>query len=835
LSPNWKVLITSVGSWISGLDDSLLQDLIFVGAPELLIQFYKDYKEDSSQNDISLAFIGQFNTPEQKDLAKIEKKSPNQEQFAQYFNPTRVKLRVNLNELEPCANDSNKTIVEQKMVDKNCGSWSCKFFFIFQNKINNLNINLTQYNTSITFDKNNVLNALSSVLSNANTMIAVEQLRINPLSFSQFLFDPPLKHPKQSDSNLSCVLELESNSQDSYSRIKYGNIEKRVSNTNQNNSLLVVIIDNSCQRNFIRSRIFKSTKEDFILLNKFLQEQDPGSVLAFVQYGYFNWAYVMSTTLSYIFQYYGLLDFKDIPDYLMFSNIAFVGKKGLNISGLFSFSLNSKASLNLDLCNNSLFSQCESQVLYIRTMGNNLISNSPMSMRMIVLDNMIVSKNELRGISLTILGCPEEDERNEITHYQKFLEKNFDLWSDGELLHDLNEKLHESIERTYYGTPIFVISTFGNYDYYINDDSENWIEFNFILEKLGGSSFISYLKQKNNIIINGIATDFGHPFIFVGSPKFEKLSAFEYHFDNNSQTSSNQLNVELMIDLNEKKLQCPQPFSKFKALKENKPAKNYEEESANILSTFSSKLNQQMPRILHYDQPTRGFSFKEVLSSNENNKMMFPKLSNNYRDFEDNSSDEAIKALTQEYLKNSGKIIQENQNNTEKKHKNPSLFTNQDHPGTNPCVKIMNVSNHILINHNESQIDQFENFTYNLFIRGLIFFIFNIIHKILKLGLVLGDSIDQIKNFMLKTDYLCDTEVKLYGKDSFDIVNFPENLREIYNGLPLKIYKCQTSNKPPAGEYIINMISQKGNTLHNILGRISRINDLNYELKISFV
>ena len=121
-----------MGLWISGIDNLLLRDLISVGAPELLVQFYKDYKLDIAQNDVSLAFIGQINSVYNKDLAKIERKSTKDNQFNDFliFNPTRLKLEVNLNEIDSVANDEKKPNQSQKNIEKECNSWACKFFFI---------------------------------------------------------------------------------------------------------------------------------------------------------------------------------------------------------------------------------------------------------------------------------------------------------------------------------------------------------------------------------------------------------------------------------------------------------------------------------------------------------------------------------------------------------------------------------------------------------------------------------------------------------------------------------------------------------------------------------
>ena len=724
-----------MGLWISGIDNLLLRDLISVGAPELLVQFYKDYKLDIAQNDVSLAFIGQINSVYNKDLAKIERKSTKDNQFNDFliFNPTRIKLEVNLNEIDSVANDEKKPNQSQKNIEKECNSWACKFFFILQNKIDKLNINLTQFNISNPFDKNVLLQNLAVIFSNSDTMIQTEQLKTNPLSLSQFIFDPPLKFSKNGmENNISCILELESNSQENYAKIKYKNYEKIISGTNQNNSLLLIIIDNSCQRDFLRFRTFQSTKNDFLTLNRFLQEQDSGSILGFVQFGYFNWSYVISTTLSQIFQFYGFMDFSQNPNFLTKSNLAFIGKKGLNVDGLITFSLNSKALLNIDICNNYLFNKCETQILYIRTMGNSLLNNSPMNMRMVYLNDAVISKNEFRGLDLMVLGCPENsDEINNFDgHYKKFFEKKFDLWSDGELLKDLNKNLKELMAKSYYGTPLFVLSSFGNYDYYISDDSEDWIEFNFLYEKIGGSSLISYFKQKNNIIVNGKTTDFGHPFILVGSMKFETLSGFEYIFTNNSDISPNQINIELMIDLNEKKLQCPQPFSNFRSLKETNNENNLTERSNKIFNQFSQRIDEEMPRLLRYKQPKQlTFSFKEAMSSMENSDLMTP-VKKTEQNYEDIASDEAINEITQEILKKSRKINDKSQNTsniTNATNNNDTLFPITQHPGTNPCVQIVNSSSHI-INKNETITQTFENLTYNLYIRGT-FNLLNIITR----------------------------------------------------------------------------------------------------------
>ena len=725
LAANWKILISTMGLWISGIDNLLLRDLMSVGAPELLVQFYKDYKLDMSQNDVSLAFIGQINSIYNRDLVKIERKTTKDNQFNDFlnFNPTRIKLEVNLNEIDSSANDEKNQLL--KNIEKDCNSWACKFFFVLQNKIDKLNINLTQFNISNPFDKNALLQNLAEIFSNSDTMIQTEQLKTNPLSLTQFLFDPPLKFPENGmENNISCILELETNFQENYAKIKYKNKEKGISGTNQNNSLLLIIIDNSCQRNFLRFRTFQSTQNDFLTLNRFLQEQDSGSILGFVQFGYFNWSYVISTSLSQIFQFYGFMDFSKNPNFLTNSNLAFIGKKGLNVDGLIIFSLNSKAVLNIDICNNYLFNKCETRILYIRSMGNPLNNNSPMNMRIVYLNDDVISKNEFRGLNLMVLGCSENSDEisnNNDGNYKKFFEKNFDLWSDGELLSDLNNNLKELITKSYYGTPLFVLSSFGNFDYYVSEDSEDWIEFNFLYEKLGGSSLISYFKQKNNIVVNGRTMDFGHPFILVGSPKFETLRGFEYIFTNDADISPSQTNIELMIDLNQKKLQCPQPFSNFRSLKETNNENNLTERSNKIFNQFSQRINEEMPKILRYKQPKQlTFNFKEDLSSMENSDLMAP-VKKTEQNYEDIASDEAINEMTQEILKKSKRIndkFQNTSNQTNHTNNNDTLFPRPQHPGTNPCVKIVNSSSHILIK-NETITQRFENLTYNLYIRGI--------------------------------------------------------------------------------------------------------------------
>lgn len=718
-----------MGSWISGIDTPLLGDLLSIGAPGLLAQFYKDYQLDMTQNDVSLAFIGQTNSVYNKDSAKIERKSLKDDQFNEFvqFNPTRIKLEVNLNEIDSFANGEKKTDELPKKIEKECNSWACKFFFVLQNKIDKLDFNFTQINISNPFDKNALLENLAEVFSNSETMIQTEQLKTNPLSLSQFLFDAPLKFSKSDmEDNFSCILELESNSQENYSKIKFKNNEKVISGTSHNNSLLLIIIDNTCQHNLVRFRSFQSTQNDFLNLNKFLQEQDSGSILGFVQFGYFNWSQVISTTLSQIFQFYGFMDFSQTPNFLSNSNLAFVGKKGLNLDGLITFSLNSKSLLQVDVCQNSLFKKCETQILYIRTMGNSFNNNSPMNMRMVYLNDDVILKNEFRGLSLMLLGCPENSDEisNNDGHYKKFFERNFDLWSDGELLTDLNRILKELIAKSYFGTPLFVLTSFGNYDYYVNENLEDWIEFNFLYEKLGGSSLISYLKQKNNIIVNGRTTDYGHPFILVGSPKFETLSGFEYIFTNNSDISPNQINIELMIDLNEKKLHCPQPFSNFRSLKETNNENNLTERSNKIFKHFSQRINEEMPKLLRYKQPKQlTFSFKEALASMENSDLMIP-VKKTEQNYEDIASDEAINEITQEILKKSRDSIDKYQNasnQTNNTNNNETLFPIPKHLGTNPCVKIVNSSSHI-VNKNETITQTFENLTYNLFIRGIFIY-----------------------------------------------------------------------------------------------------------------
>ena len=743
-----------MGDWISGVDNSLYQDLMDIGTPELFTEFYKEYLSDNLKNDISLSLIGETDFQSHNDYAEV-KRSPSQSQevtsFEDFINPSKSRLKIDLFEQEPCIDTSEtKEKSPQIKIDKNCFSWACKFFFVFQNKINNLHI-MSHFNVS------SFLKEIASILSNSKTMILAEQLKRNPLSFSQFLLDSPLEFENQTDTKI-CSIDLDSNIQEGYSKIKYKKTEKKISGDLQN-SLLIMIIDNSCQRNFLKSRIFLSSKDDLFYLNRFLQEQDSGSIMALVQYGYFNWTYISSTTLKDVFENYGLLDLSQLSTYTHLSNvnIAYIGKKDTEQPGLLSFSLNSKASMHINLCNYSLFSKCESNILYIRTVGNDFGGNSPLRMRIIILNEEFITKNDYRGISLTLIGCPEKNSGDETDKYYKVWEKNYDLWSDGSQLKDLNDKLKELIAKSYYGTPLFIISSFANYDFYLSENSEDWIEFNLLLEKLGASSLLTYLSQFNSIIINGKISDFGHPFIIVGSPKFEKYSAFEYGFKNNSETSTSQINVQLMIDLNEKQLKCPKPITKFQSLKEINQNFNYKQKADKILSDVELSIKRQMHQIVHYDKGSGyghnpdnifkkknfNYAFKEMQNNdidlldlkfndttnntnqttsiqNDNfNKIIYQniKVLNNSLTFPyeiDPSSDVGIYNTTQKYLNE--KFYNDSKNISLVENSSDEIFPLENKTKQSSCLIIKNSSIPEFHPSKYSNLD--ENFTYNIYIRG---------------------------------------------------------------------------------------------------------------------
>lgn len=108
MDEKYKIIVTSMGSWISGFDDSLVQDFINIGAPGELFQYYQDFLNDQTKMDISIAFIGEKSIKlEEKILGQIERNSHLDYEDFTNLNKTKIHYVTTLQTSEKCQGNLN--------------------------------------------------------------------------------------------------------------------------------------------------------------------------------------------------------------------------------------------------------------------------------------------------------------------------------------------------------------------------------------------------------------------------------------------------------------------------------------------------------------------------------------------------------------------------------------------------------------------------------------------------------------------------------------------------------------------------------------------------------
>ena len=188
---------------------------------------------------------------------------------------------------------------------------------------------------------------------------------------------------------------------------------------------------------------------------------------------------------------------------------------------------------------------------------------------MIYLNDNILVKNQDLGLTLTILGCSENSTKS---NFEIFFSKNYDFLKENITL--LNKDLEDYInKKDFYGSSLFILSSFGNYEFNWKNSLQDWEKFSLLVEKIGGTDFMAYLLRENLIIENGRTIDFGHPYLLIGSPKFGKFEGFEYKFHNNEKnligkSHKNDLHAEIWVDLNKENLKCPKKILNYKKIEE---------------------------------------------------------------------------------------------------------------------------------------------------------------------------------------------------------------------------------------------------------------------------
>lgn len=543
--------MTSFGSYFSSfLDSDIARDLENFGASNIDFQKYNGdiFNSEKNYNDLPFILIHGFSKEIELELSQLS-----------YVNNSSNKLSLNFS-----FNSTKKDCLSEKTNQKNfsssCFAWNCRFFSVLYNEtMNSFNENQT---VSSTF-----LKEMSFLLTNLETSTKLEQLKIFPSEFIDFLLSPPINNSLK---NVPiCLIELKSNAQKGFANIKYKGAIHNISDEKHNNSLLIIVIDNSCEKNLIKTKIFSTNKNDITEMSLFLQTIDENYIIAIVQLGFFNWTEVLNTSLPLILEYFGFFDLQSIYKVLESKNNVFLGKRMKKFTGISQISMNSEAYLSKDLCNDQLFKACDRNFLYLKVQDTTIV----------IFNDKIMTNNDKKGIYFLILSCS-------LGSYIKLYEKTYDLWSNGQEISDLNKKIIEFSKKFYEATPLFVLSSIGNYEYYYQENDENWNQFFFLLEMLGASFLKNYLKTDNFIEISHKMVNFGHPFIIVGSPKFNKMTAFESFFDRNQDLDFSSIKkVELLINLDEKNLKCSKMITNISNLNEIK-------EDYDVFKSFSFKSQQ---------------------------------------------------------------------------------------------------------------------------------------------------------------------------------------------------------------------------------------------------
>lgn len=550
--------MTSLGSYFSSsFDSDILKYLENFGASNIVFQEFLNF--ENNYYDFPLIFIHGFSKEIELELSRLL-----------YMSNFTNKLSFNFsfNSTNECLSKQNG----QENFSSPCFAWNCRFFSVLYNET----INTFKENQTIAFS---FLKKMSFLLSNPGILTKLEQLKSFPFEFIDFLLNPSINNSFKNEA--VCLLELKSNSQKGFANIKYRGLTHNISDEKQNNSLLIAVIDDTCEKNLIQTKTFSTDTNDIIEMSLFLQKIDENYIIAFAQLGFFNWTHILNTSLPIILENYGFFDLESLYKILESENNVFLGKRMRKFKGISQISMNSEAYISKDLCNDEFFKACTRDFLYLKVQDTT----------MVILNDKLIANDYKKGIYFLILSCFHGT-------YIKIYDQTFDLWSNGQEINDLNKKITEFSKKFYESAPLFILTSIGNYEYYYQENDDHWNKFFSLLEMLGASFLKNYLKEDNFIEINHKMVDFGHPFIIVGSPKFNKMTAFESFFDKTQEITeiSSFKQAELLINL-EKGLKC----SKM---------------STNI--TNSNEINEE-------DDVFKDFSFK----SQEDKDIIFPTPYNN--------------------------------------------------------------------------------------------------------------------------------------------------------------------------------------------------------------
>lgn len=647
--------------------------------------YYREYQEDMLKSDVSMAFVGSRNmgyingdgqiTRKLKDINYIDLNSVQSSTTKINFlhEIDRKSICPANKHLEP----SSDCMEFNKKYSKNCSDWSCKFLYHFTT---NMEAALNDSNNSTIQYFSDAASILFESFSDTSLFLKIEQLKNNPFSLAQFLFDLKLLQSNKTEVKQK-KLHLSSSSNGSF--IQYGKRKLALKDSKMNNTLILIMIDKTCKRRFINFKIIESNRHGQEIFNSELQKLDFGDVLGFVQFGFFDWNLIFESSIYEFLKLFGMKEFSsNAIDTLSRNNNIFIGFKGLQYGrAIHQISFTSLNEMELDIYSHEIFKLCDDNSLYVRAESSFL--EGFYKMRIISLQGKVLTKNKEVGLTLTIITCSNSD-KNSSSVYQKAYEKNFDLHSASKTLKDLNADLSEFILKDYYGTPLFIISSFGNYEQNWQVEFDEWRQFSINVEKLGGQLFLEYLTRTNLIIYNGKTIDIGHPYILVGSPKFKKYEAYEYKasnwIDQYSNSSQSDVIFELKMDMGKKKLKCPQIYKRLEDDIVGREEKMKEEFFKEKIDFFEKYLNFDKSDLLEYPHHSDSFRFKSLERLSErikkDNKLKIRTISNKNNDLNvDNRTDQVlddyISNITTEFLNK--KVLGEKEN-THKYMFNESLI-----------------------------------------------------------------------------------------------------------------------------------------------------------------
>lgn len=660
--------------------------------------YYREYQEDILKSDVSMAFIGSRNMDYLNGEGQIIRKLKDNNYIdlnSDQSSTTKINFLHDIDRNGICP--SNKHVEpsfdcmeSNKKYFEDCSDWSCKFLYHFTNNMESALNGST--NSTIQYFSDATSLIIES-FADTSLFLKIEQLKNNPFSLAQFLFDLKLFQQNKTEVKEK-KLHLSSSFNGSF--IHYGKRKLALSDYKMNNTLIVILIDKTCKRRFIKFKIIESNRYGQEMLNSELQKLDEGDIMGFVQFGIFDWNLIFESSIYEFLKIFGMKDFSSNSiDMLSKNNNIFVGFKGLQYGkAIHQVSFNSVNEVELYIYSHEIFKYCDDNSLYIRAESSFL--EGFYKMRIISLQGKVLTKNKEKGLTFTILACSSNDQ-NSTSMYKKTYEKNFDLHSISQTLKDLNSDIKEFISKDYFGTPLFIITSFGNYEQDWQFEFDEWRTFSVHMEKLGGQLFFEYLIRTNIIIYNGKTLDIGHPYILVGSPKFKKYEAYEYKASNlddqnsnNSQSNSNII-YELKIDMGKKILKCPKVYKRLEDDMVGREEKMKEEFFREKIDFFENFLNVDESDLLKYPHHSESYRFKsleelsEKKEGNSKPKLRLKSIKKNDTIVDnktDNALDEYISKITKEFRQK--KVLKEEENKINLKSNSSSInhteFSNSSDP-----------------------------------------------------------------------------------------------------------------------------------------------------------